>query len=135
MKVTNLYLVPNNKNPHGGRFYNIYKNQGERLDLSEIINPDDIDSLEEDVRRITGDESFKRIGGVITCLGEEIETTNVYNGFSNSTYLPQEVVDNYEKLVGNYQLIDRIQAENRVLLAEINRGKTRVLRRKPGTKK
>ena len=132
--ATNLYYVLNRKNPHGGQFYNIYSNEGELLDISQLVDLNDIDRLVEDVREASGDKTFKKVGGIITRLGEKIGTTNVYNGLPSGRTLPKEVLEDYERLEVNYQLIDRIQAENRRLYASIKegaeKGRARVLTRK-----
>lgn len=132
MIITNLYLVPNYKNLNGGRFYNIYKNLGAKLDLSELLDLDDIDSLEERVHESTGDTSFKRIGGVITRVGEQIESTNVYNDFSSGDNMTPEMKQDYEQLLQNLELINRIQEQNKELVEKIRsneKGHARVLKR------
>ena len=132
MIITNLYLVPNYKNLNGGRFYNIYKNQGAKLDLSGLVDLDNIDSLEEKVHTVTGDTTFKRIGGVITKVSEQIESTNVYNDFSTGEHISPESKKNYEQLLHNLELISRIQEENKELVDKIRsseKGHAKVLKR------
>ena len=135
MVITNLYLVPNHKNPKGGRFYNIYKNQGVKLDLSGLIDLDDIDRLEEDVHEATGDETFKRIGGVITSLDEQIESTNIYNEFSSGETISPEQKRDYEQLLRNMAKISEIEEHNRQLLVKLRtsmeKRKVKTLKRGP----
>lgn len=132
MIITNIYLVPNYKNVNGGRFYNIYKNQGAKLDLSELVDLEDIDSLEEKVHTATGDTTFKKIGGVITRVSEKIESANVYNDFSSGEHISLESKKKYEQLLQNLELINRIQEENKKLVDEIKsseKGHAKVLKR------
>lgn len=75
MEELNMYFVLNTKNPNGGNFYNIYVNQGEKLDLS-IYDTTDIDKFYEEVRK--DDETFKKTGGLIIGKGKTIGSLTTY---------------------------------------------------------
>ena len=62
----NLYAIENvHASTEGGKFYNIYKNHGEKLDLSAIIPKDmDINVIEPYITD-KYDKTFKGVGGMI----------------------------------------------------------------------
>lgn len=69
-RKVNIYLIPNFKN-HGGKFYTICANEGERLDLSGI-------SSYEEAKKL--DSTFTKRGGAILKQDEEIASINDVKG-------------------------------------------------------
>jgi len=61
-KKLNIYLIPNFKNK-GGKFYTICSNIGEKLDISEITTFEELQKL---------DNTVKKSGGIIIKQDEEI---------------------------------------------------------------
>lgn len=96
----NIYFVPNNKNKIGGRFYNVYINRNEKLDLGPFLNSIiEIDELEEKVQE--QDSTFKTTGGIILKKDEEIKSATVYtenNGDINISYEQQDAYDRWIQL-------------------------------------
>ena len=71
-KKVNIYLIPNFKNT-GGKFYTIFTNVGEKLDLSNI------NSFEE---ALEIDSTIVKRGGVILKKDEEIDSVSFKKGKS-----------------------------------------------------
>ena len=63
-KKLNIYLIPNFKNK-GGKFYTICSNVGEKLDISEITSFEELQKL---------DNTVKKSGGIIIKQDEEISS-------------------------------------------------------------
>ncbi len=106
-KKVNIYFVPNDKNKKGGRFYNVYVNQSERLDLSPFLNSIvDIDDLDDKVRE--EDESFKKTGGIIIKSNEEIESATVYSSSNGEVSLSAEEQSSYERWMALDKLSDEL---------------------------
>ncbi len=75
MEELNMYFVLNTKNPMGGNFYNIYVNEGEKIDLTKYDNTD-IDKFYELVKQ--DDDSFKKAGGLIIGKLKTIGSLTMY---------------------------------------------------------
>ena len=71
-KKVNIYLIPNFKNT-GGRFYTIFTNVGERIDLSNINSFEDALEI---------DSTIVKRGGVILKKDEEIDSISFKKGKS-----------------------------------------------------
>jgi len=99
-KEKNIYLVKNTKNEHGGQFYNIYKNEGEKLDLTSYLER--IDGIDElDYLVYQDDKTFKRAGGLILGKDDKIVSTTVYTpnmGKIEITEEEQNLYDTWQKL-------------------------------------
>ena len=82
----NVYFVENPKAPsEGGKFYNVYINRVEKLDLYQVLPLDlnsivapgtDIDAVEWLVGQ--KDKTFKKVGGIILYRDETIGDISVY---------------------------------------------------------
>ena len=66
----NIYLIPNFKNK-GGKFYTIYTNEGEILDLSNIKSIEEFQNL---------DPTITKKGGLILKKNEEIGSVSFLKG-------------------------------------------------------
>ena len=82
----NVYFIPNDKTPDGGRFYNCYINRVDNLDLEKILPLDlssivpsemDIDSIEWYVQEHY-DDTFKVAGGIILKKDETIGNVSIF---------------------------------------------------------
>ena len=90
----NIYFVPNNKNKTGGKFYNVYLNREEKLDLKPVLdNITNIDELEEKI----GAATFKKAGGIILRRNDSIVSATVYTQSSGSIELNHEQQDAYQR--------------------------------------
>jgi len=95
-KNVNIYFVPNNKNKIGGRFYNVYLNREERLDLAPFLDSVvDIQELEPTVQK--EDETFKAAGGIIIKQNETIGSATVYAPDNGEIKLNSEEEMTYAK--------------------------------------
>ena len=71
-KKVNIYLIPNFRNT-GGKFYTIFTNVGERIDLSNINSFEDALEI---------DSTIVKRGGVILKKDEEIDSISFKKGKS-----------------------------------------------------
>jgi len=71
-KKVNIYLIPNFRNT-GGKFYTIFTNVGERLDLSSIESYEEAEKI---------DSTIVKRGGVILKKDEEIDSVSFKKGKS-----------------------------------------------------
>ena len=71
-KKVNIYLIPNFRNT-GGKFYTIFTNVGERLDLSSIESYEEASKI---------DSTIVKRGGVILKKDEEIDSVSFKKGKS-----------------------------------------------------
>lgn len=95
-KNVNIYFVPNNKNKIGGRFYNVYLNREEKLDLAPFLDSVvDIQELEPTVQK--EDETFKAAGGIIIKQNETIGSATVYAPDNGEIKLNSEEEMTYAK--------------------------------------
>lgn len=109
-KKVNIYFVPNDKNKKGGRFYNVYVNRNERLDLSSFLNSLlDIDELDDAVQK--EDKTFKKTGGIIIKSDEEIESATVYTSNNGEISLSIEEQSEYERWMALDKLSDTLYAQ------------------------
>ena len=123
MDELNMYFVQNNKNPNGGRFYNIYVNQGEKLDLSKF-DTSDIDQFYYDVVKV--DPTFKKAGGLILGGVKKINSVSMYSidkGGVNITTEEEEAYNEWLKIEEKsnelYEQLTKLQKEKNELSAKI----------------
>ena len=120
MDELNMYFVINKKNPNGGRFYNIYVNEGEKLDLS-LYDTSDIDDFYETVKK--DDPTFKKAGGLIIKSTKTIGSLNIYTSGTNISAEEQEAYDKWLELdsMSNklYDQLTEIQKEKNQLSKKI----------------
>lgn len=77
-----IYFVPNNKNKIGGRFYNIYLNKEEKLDLALFLNNvADLDEFDKNVKEKY--DRFKIIGGINLKKDGNVKEYDVILTFNN----------------------------------------------------
>ena len=100
----NIYFVPNDKNKTGGRFYNVYLNRKEKLDLKPFLDNTNIDELEEKI----GDATFKKAGGIILRRNDSIVSATVYTQSSGTIELNHEQLDAYQRLLELEKLSDEL---------------------------
>lgn len=94
----NIYFVPNDKNKIGGRFYNVYLNREERLDLAPFLNSVvDLDELETKVKE--EDDTFKVAGGIILKKDESIGSATIYTPDNGGINLNSEQQVAYQKWI------------------------------------
>lgn len=94
----NIYFVPNNKNKVGGKFYNVYLNREEQLDLTSFLNSIvDISELEDKVKE--HDDTFKIAGGIIIKQDESIGSATIYKPDNGDINLNTEQQDAYERWI------------------------------------
>ncbi len=72
LRKVNIYLIPNFRNT-GGKFYTVFSNVGERLDLSQVSSFEEAKML---------DDSLVKRGGVILKQDEEIDSIDFTKGKS-----------------------------------------------------
>lgn len=123
MDELNMYFVQNNKNPHGGRFYNIYVNMGEKLDLTQF-DTTDIDKFYLDVLEV--DPTFKKAGGLIIGGVKKISSVSMYSKDLGGVNISTEVEEAYnewleieEKSNELYEQLTKLQNEKNKLSAKI----------------
>ena len=123
MEELNMYFVQNNKNPNGGRFYNIYVNEGEKLDLSKY-DTTDIDLFYEEVK--LDDSTFKKAGGLIIGGIKKINSVSVYSidkGGVNITTEEEQAYNEWleleEKSNELYEQLTKLQKEKNELSVKI----------------
>ena len=123
MDELNMYFVQNNKNPNGGRFYNIYVNEGEKLDLTKF-DTTDIDKFYSDVREV--DSTFKKAGGLIIGGIKKINSVSMYSEDKGGVNISTEVEEAYnewldldEKSNELYEQLTKIQKEKNQLSEKI----------------
>jgi hypothetical protein len=81
-KAINVYFIENNssekaKKGQGGQFYNVYRNMGDVLAVEDFISvSDDLVEIETSLKHV--DDTFKRIGGVITARNEKISSLSIF---------------------------------------------------------
>ena len=119
MEELNMYFVINKKNPNGGNFYNIYVNEGEKLDLSKF-NTLDIDQFYLDVKKI--DPTFKKAGGLIIGKLNTIGSLTMYTLDKGGINLSLEE----EKAYDNWLELDRKSNELYDKLTEIQIEKNKI---------
>ncbi len=94
-EAVNIYIVPNEKNKSGGKFYNIYLNRKEKIDLKEFYHG----SLEEMERNIKKkDPTFKKTGGLILRRKETIESFSSYILNEDGVLLDPKEQQDYSEL-------------------------------------
>ena len=118
-----MYFVLNTKNPIGGHFYNIYVNEGEKLDLS-IYDTTDIDAFFEVVH--SKDSTFKKAGGLIIGRTKTIGSVTMYTkdiGGVNISLDEQSAYDEWLELDTKsnelYEQLTQIQNEKNKLSEKI----------------
>ena len=125
MEEVNMYFVLNTKNPNGGQFYNIYVNEGKKIDLSKF-DTSDIDKFYLDVKKI--DDTFKKAGGLIIGRTKKIGSLTMYTldkgGMNLSLEEEKAYLDWLELDRKSNELYDRlteIQNEKTILSNKIKR--------------
>ena len=114
----NIYFVPNDKNKTGGKFYNVYLNREERLDLKPFLdNTTYIDELEEKI----GDASFKKAGGIILRRNDSIVSATVYTQSSGNIELNHEQQDAYQRWLQLDKISDEIYKTRKKEMEEFTR--------------
>lgn len=114
----NIYFVPNNKNKTGGKFYNVYLNREERLDLKPFLdNTTYIDELEEKI----GDATFKKAGGIILRRNDSIVSATVYTQSSGNIELNHEQQDAYQRWLQLDKISDEIYKTRKKEMEEFTR--------------
>ena len=123
MDELNMYFIQNNKNPNGGRFYNIYVNEGEKLDLTKF-DTTDIDKFYLDVQEV--DPTFKKAGGLIIGGIKKINSVSMYSEDKGGVNISTEVEEAYnewldldEKSNELYEQLTKIQKEKNQLSEKI----------------
>ena len=116
MEELNMYFVINKKNPNGGNFYNIYVNEGEKLDLSKY-DTTDIDKFYEEVK--LDDPTFKKAGGLIIGKLKTIGSLTMYTKDNGGVNISMEEQDAYNEWLE----LDRKSNELYEQLSEIQKEK------------
>ena len=123
MEELNMYFVINKKNPNGGNFYNIYVNEGEKLDLSKY-DTSDIDLFYERVK--LDDPTFKKAGGLIIGKLKTIGSLTMYTKDNGGVNISMEEQDAYNEWLeldrkSNelYEQLSQIQKEKNELSVKI----------------
>ncbi len=123
MEELNMYFVQNNKNPNGGRFYNIYVNEGEKIDIAKY-DTTDIDLFYELVK--IDDPTFKKAGGLIIGGIKKINSISVYSidkGGVNITTEEEQAYNEWleleEKSNELYEQLTKLQEEKNELSQKI----------------
>ncbi len=123
MEELNMYFVINKKNPNGGNFYNIYVNEGEKLDLSKY-DTTDIDKFYEEVK--LDDPTFKKAGGLIIGKLKTIGSLTMYTKDNGGVNISMEEQDAYnewleldKKSNELYEQLSQIQKEKNELSVKI----------------
>ena len=103
----NVYLIPNEKSPiDGGKFFNVYINRVDNLNLDDILPEDlskisspkmDIDSVEWYVQE-NFDPTFKLVGGIITNKDETIGNVNVFRPNDGKVGVSREEKEKINKI-------------------------------------
>jgi len=103
----NVYLIPNEKSPiDGGKFFNVYINRVDNLNLDDILPEDlskicspkmDIDSVEWYVQE-NFDPTFKLVGGIITNKDEKIGNVNVFRPNDGKVGVSREEKEKINKI-------------------------------------
>lgn len=126
MEEVNIYFVLNKKNQIGGKFYNVYLNRGDKIDLNKYLSEiKDLDKIEELVK--LDDESFKKTGGIILKRCETIGSTTLYTEDRGGVNISLEQQAVYEKWMDLdkesnelYERLTQIQLEKNILSDKIN---------------
>lgn len=123
MNELNMYFVLNNKNPNGGNFYNIYSNEGEKIDISKY-DISDLDKFLEEVKK--DDPTFKKAGGLIIGKNKTIGSTTLYTLDKGGINLSLEEEITYNtwleldrKSNELYEKLTEIQLEKNILSEKI----------------
>ena len=128
----NIYFVPNFKNTSGGLFLDCYANQGEYLDLKNILpttvfnfdlpgtreNPDEPaknDPISDYVKK-NYDPTFRRIGGIILRLGERFRNISIVIPDLDQKLVSGDVKAALDK-VANLDTID-VNSSDKLLLVD-----------------
>jgi hypothetical protein len=120
----NVYLIPNEKSD-GGRFYNVYINRQDNLDLNgilplnldEIIPPDmDTDSIEWFIKE-NYDDTFKAAGGIILNKDETVGNISVFKPNDGTVGVSPEEKSKMDKI----ESLDKEIQEKENELLELNR--------------
>lgn len=127
MDEVNIYFIENNKNSIGGKFYNVYLNNGDRIDLNYYISKvKNIDELEELVK--VDDKTFKKTGGIILRRCETIGSATLYTEDKGGVNISLEQQVAYKKWMDLdkesnelYERLTQIQLEKNVLSDKINK--------------
>lgn len=103
----NVYFIPNEKSPiDGGKFFNVYINRVDNLNLDDILPEDlskisspkmDIDSVEWYVQE-NFDPTFKLVGGIITNKDETIGNVNVFRPNDGKVGVSREEKEKINKI-------------------------------------
>lgn len=122
-----MYFVLNTKNPNGGNFYNIYSNEGEKIDISKY-DISDLDKFLEDVQK--DDSTFKKAGGLIIGKNKTIGSTTLYTldkGGINLSLEEETAYSNWLELDRKsnelYEQLTKIQIEKNKISEKIKRKK------------
>lgn len=123
MEELNIYFVENNKNPRGGRFYNIYVNIGDKLDLSKF-DISDIDKFYDDVKEV--DPTIKKAGGLVLGGVKKISSVTMYSIDKGGVNISTEEEEAYnewleldEKSNELYEQLQKLQEEKNELSQKI----------------